>query len=154
MYQRWFDGAGWVGWERFDGVLTSAPACVASGERRIDCFVRGRENRLYRIAWDGNNWTRAWEELGAGITSGPAAASWGPNRLSVFVRGERGTLMHKWWDGARWLGWEDLGGDIVSSPACTSWGLNRIDCFARGGSSSINPLNVDGGGLVRVWWSS
>ncbi len=124
-------GRGWSSWESLGGILTSAPAAVSWGPNRIDVFVRGTDNALWHIWWDGNRWS-SWESLGGMLTSSPGVSSWQPNRLDVFVRGTDNALWHIWWDGNRWSSWESLGGSLTSGPAAVSWGPNRIDVFARG----------------------
>ena len=87
-------------WESLGGRLTSGPGISSWGSGRLDVFVRGTDNALWHMAYNGGGWG-SWEQLGPNpIASDPAAVSWGTNRIDVFVRGTDDQLYHKWWDGS------------------------------------------------------
>ena len=131
----------WSNWEDLGGILTSGVGAASWGANRLDCFVKGANNRMWHKWWNGSAWS-GWQNLGGRIDGTPAAVSWGPNRIDCFVRGMNNHMWHKWWNGSHWSGWEDLGGIILSSPSVASWGPNRLDCFARG-------MN---GHMWHKWW--
>ncbi len=124
-------GKKWYGWENLGGILTSGIGVSSWAANRLDCFVRGTDNRMYHKWWNGSSWL-GWENLGGILTSAPAAVSWGPNRIDTFVRGTDNRMYHKWWNGSSWLGWENLGGVLTSGIGVSSWATNRLDTFVRG----------------------
>ena len=143
LNHKWYAGAGWQGWQSYNGLIASDPACVSWGVNRIDCVARGTDNAMYHTWWNGDQ-RRVWENIGGVFASAnPACVSWGPNRLDCFARGDDGQMYHKWWDGSRWGGWEALGGVFgAGDPTCVSWEAHRLDCFARGDDSV----------LYHKWW--
>ena len=132
----------WRGWEDLGGVLIGAPAVSSWAPNRLDCFVRGTNNRMYHKWWNGSRWN-GWENLGGVIVGAPAAVSWGRNRIDCFAPGTNNHMHHKWWDGSGWRGWEDLGGLLIGAPAVSSWGANRLDCFVRGTDNK----------MYHKWWN-
>ena len=127
----------WTAWESLGGVVTSPPATVSWGPRRIDLFALGQDHALWHRWWDGGaNWG-GWESLGGVLTSPPCVASWLPNRLDVFGLGQDHGLWHRWWDGNAWGGWESLGGILTTTPTVVSWGPNRLDIFGRGTDNAV-----------------
>ncbi len=132
----------WHGWEDLGGVIIGAPAVSSWAANRLDCFVRGTNNRMYHKWWNGSKWS-GWENLGGVIVGSPAAVSWGPNRIDCFAPGTNNHMYHKWWDGSKWRGWEDLGGVIIGAPAVSSWAANRLDCFVRGTNNR----------MYHKWWN-
>ncbi len=61
MIHRWSDGQSWGGWEYLGGVpdligqsvIRGVPNCVSWGPNRIDCFIRGPDDRMYHRWWNG-----------------------------------------------------------------------------------------------------
>src|SRR5688572_20849297 len=68
--------AQWSGWVRLGSGIKEEPECVSWGANRIDCFVRGMDDALHTIAWDGHTWS-GWMSLGGGIKNRPSCVSWG-----------------------------------------------------------------------------
>ena len=58
---------------------------AAWGPDRLDIFVRGTDNALWHLWWDGK-WN-SWESLGGVLTSGPGAAALAPGYLVIYVKG-------------------------------------------------------------------
>jgi C1A family cysteine protease len=133
----------WNGWEDLGGVLIGRPAAASWAANRLDCFVRGTDNRMYHKLFSNKKWS-AWENLGGALSSSPAVAAWGPNRLDCFGRGTDNQLLHMWWDGKRWNGWENLGGGLTSAPAVAAYAPNRLDVFAKGGENHLWHMAFDG----------
>ncbi len=110
LWHRWYDG-GWQNWESLGGPLggqissdpESGPSVSSWGPRRLDVFVRGTDNAVWRKWSDdgGVRWSN-WESLGGTVTSSPASISRAPNLIEVFVRGTDSKLYHIWWDGTAW----------------------------------------------------
>lgn len=144
LYQRYYDGQQWSGWENRGGDLASGPALTSWNPGRLDAFAVGMFNNLIHTYWeDGAGWA-PWEDLGprmqnqADIWLAPAAVSWGNNRIDVFAgRKGDGALLHCYWDGQAWYGWEDMGGVLTAAPTAISRGANRLDVYARGTDNTV-----------------
>jgi hypothetical protein len=137
----------WYAWEDLGGGLKSGPAASSWGDNRIDCFVRGTDDRLHHKFFDGA-W-HDWQSLGGTLTSAPAAVSWGVNRIDCVARAADNSLQHKFFDGT-WHEWVPLGDVLTSSPAIASWGPNRLDVLARGTDNALYHKIYDGG-TWRNW---
>ena len=101
-------------------------------DTRLDCFVRGTDDRMYQRFWNGAAWSEI--DLGGGLRSAPTCFTWvNDTRLDCFVRGTDDRMHQRFWNGAAWSDWIDLGGILRSAPTCFTW-LNdtRLDCFVRG----------------------
>ena len=133
--------ARWQGWESLGGIITAGVGVSSWAANRLDCFVKGSDNRMWHKWWAGG-WS-GWENLGGTIDGAPAAVSWGPNRIDCFVRGMNNHMFHKWWNGFAWSGWEDLGGIITAGPSVSSWAANRLDCFVKGSDNH----------MWHKWWN-
>ena len=120
-----------AGWDSLGGAVTSGPDASSWGASRLDVFIRGTDNGLWRRSFDGTSWS-SWEGLGGVLTADPSAISWGTNRIDVFVRGTTGELWHRTFDGSTWSAWDNLGGMLTSAPGTASWGAGRLDVFVRG----------------------
>jgi hypothetical protein len=150
----------WRGYEPLGGVLSSSPAVASWDAGRLDVFVRGNDNQIYRKVFNGSTWL-PWDLMGqptaiggqVGVISGPAAVSRAFNRIDLFVRGPLNQLWHKWWDGRRWQGWTSRGGNLGGAPAAASWGSDRIDVFARGVTGDLIHASADGANNWTEWES-
>ena len=129
----WVSRYPWSPWGTKGASIDVTPAVASRGPNRLDVFVRGEDDHLWVLQWNGQQWNK-WRDMGAGrLTSSPAAVSWGPGRLDVFVRGHDGQLAHRRWSEDKgWSRWRDLGGRLTSAPAVASWGPGRLDVFVRG----------------------
>lgn len=131
-----FYDSGWKPWTELSGSsgiqnfkFVDAPAAVSWGPKRLDCFMRGVDSRMYHL-WYDNGWGKLTVFDGI-IASAPAVASQASGQLDVFARGLNNHLMHKRFDG-KWHPWTDLGGQTADAPAAVSWEDKRLDCFVRG----------------------
>jgi hypothetical protein len=75
--------------------LTSGPAAASWAEDRLDVFVKGTDNAVWHLWWDGA-WN-GWESLGGTINHTPAAVSWGRDRIDVFGCGTDNHTWHRWY---------------------------------------------------------
>jgi len=74
----------WSGWASLGGALTSGPGVASWGPGRLDVFVRGSDNGLWHMWWDGGVY-HSWESLGGVLTTDPECISWGAGRIDCFV---------------------------------------------------------------------
>ena len=86
MWHRWWDGAGWGGWESLGGVIIEKPDCVSWGSNRLDCFARGTDNAMWHRWWDGARLGRLGEPR-RHHPERPGLRRLGPNRLDCFAPG-------------------------------------------------------------------
>jgi len=110
-------GKSWKDWENIAGVsknLLSAPAAVATGPNRIDCFGRGPADHLIH-AWYQDARQEPWAEIDTvSIKDAPAvvsAATADRGRVDVFVRGTDDLLKHRVYYAALQAG--QPGGDTI-----------------------------------------
>jgi hypothetical protein len=97
----------WTGaFDSLGGNCTSAPSATVRGNGIIDVHVRGSDNGLWQIEWNGTKWS-TWFNLGGQIKAGtnPSVISIDGKTVDVFVIGINDALYHKRWDGVNWLGW-------------------------------------------------
>jgi len=132
-------------------IPASSPSVASWGENRLDVFVKGGDNALYHIWWDGSVWS-AYERLGENLEGAPAAISRAPNLIDVFFRGRDNHLYQKEYDGSTWLPAVDLGSGQHSDVAVSSWGLRRLDLFCEDDNNTLQHLSWDGKGWTR--WES
>jgi endonuclease/exonuclease/phosphatase family metal-dependent hydrolase len=114
----------------------AGPAVIATGDGRLEVFIRGENDELVQRSWNGASWS-GWKNLGGDITAAPAVTSSRPGRLDVFVRGGDGGLVHRFYDNGRWSGWDNLGGDLTSAPSAVSPATGRIEVFVRGRNGEL-----------------
>jgi hypothetical protein len=120
MYHKWYDtNGGWgpspTDWEYQGGVCSSPPTAVSAGVGRLDIFVLGTDEGMYRKSWNGSAWVPGLTEftpLGGTFNGNPAAVSWGPGRIDVFGVGPQNNLYIASSNdfGPLSTGWRDLGG--------------------------------------------
>lgn len=84
----------WHGWRSFGGYIVGSPAVAlnltdsrAEGVGRLEIFVRGADNGLYRGWQVSNDGWSVWQGLQGTLTGNPAAATDISGRPRVFVRG-------------------------------------------------------------------
>ena len=102
MARRFWDSTNvWRNWENIGGVsqnLMSAPAAVATGSNRIDCFGRNPANHLIHASYQEAK-QENWMELdGLSIKDAPAAVSGvtaDRGRVDVLVRSADDLLKHR-----------------------------------------------------------
>jgi hypothetical protein len=66
LWDRYWDGEAWHGWESLGGELDgrAAPAASSWGADRLDVFARGLDGTVWHRWWDGMRWVD-WERLPA-----------------------------------------------------------------------------------------
>ena len=85
----------------------SSPAVSSWGANRLDVFVRGADNAIWHVWWNGMTWS-GWETQDtAGVAmSSPAAVSSGSDHIDLFAAGADGNLYQKTWNGVSWSLWK------------------------------------------------
>jgi hypothetical protein len=131
------DFFGLVGWLPLAGLATSGLAATSSGASAMDVFVRGTDQGLWYIAWNGSGWAN-WQPIGGVLTSSPGADSVG-SQTSVFVRGTDDQLWTIGSNSGTFGRWTPLGGVLTSGPASDAWsGASlHIDVFVRGTDGAL-----------------
>ena len=66
LWNRYWDGDSWHGWESLGGSLASGctPAASSWGSDRLDVFATGVDGSTWHRYWDGTRWVE-WARLGA-----------------------------------------------------------------------------------------
>ncbi len=132
----------WGQWASLGGELAhgTSPAISSRGPDRLDVFVTGTDEHLWRTYWEGDKWS-GWEDRGGLLSSSPSAVSLGldRDRIDVFAQGKDRGCLHTAWDGKAWGAWGDwqlnwtvIFGLMTPAPAVSSWGLLRLDLFFSG----------------------
>jgi hypothetical protein len=141
-------GYAWSGWASRGGIAVSGPDCASAAAGRIDCFVRGRDGQLWRLAFDGaawGPWARAAGVANASLYAARPECVAIAGRVDCFVRRHGdGSLFRRTWAGGYVHSWEALGGSLASDPDCVAQPPARIDCFARGQDGAMWHNAFDG----------
>lgn len=119
-----------LGWhptfEPLGGTILSAPAAVASGERHVEVYARGGDDRLWfdTLHRDTTYWTGISD---GAVSSGAGVSSWGLGRVDIVARGADGDVLHLWSpapDDTR--GPESLGGRVLAGTTPASAGQDAL----------------------------
>jgi hypothetical protein len=111
--------------------------CASWGPNRIDCFIRGKNYRVYQVRWDGFSWaTIDLGPLPTGALSdsprmGIAASAYSPNSLHMVVVALDGNVYHRKWDGATWSVWRAGGKPSAANlmtVTCQAGVIYVMDC--------------------------
>lgn len=98
MYDRYWDGQGWHGWEPLGApermTLVGQPAAAARGADRIDVMAFGSDGSLWHRWWDGKRWV-PWQRVEGAPPGDAVSCSWVGDRLDVYVRGDSGVLWYR-----------------------------------------------------------
>jgi hypothetical protein len=62
LWDRYWDGSEWHGWETLHGELVGQPSASSWGADRLDVFAPGRDGRTWHRYWDGIRWV-PWEQM-------------------------------------------------------------------------------------------
>jgi hypothetical protein len=138
----------WSQWASLGGELApgTSPAISSRGRDRLDVFVTGTDQHLWRNYWEGPKWS-GWKDHGGLLGSSPSAVSWGMDRdrIDIFAQGKDvsagysfNLCWHMGWNGKEWFDWKNEGlplsfGEMAPTPAITSWGLMNLHMFISGG---------------------
>jgi hypothetical protein len=82
----WSSSTGWTNWATLGGLATSSPAIASCASGHLDVFVRGTDNGLWQLGFNGSSWT-SWKSLGGYWASGPSAVCRpGTTTIDLFAR--------------------------------------------------------------------
>jgi hypothetical protein len=120
------DETTWAALEGLGGGALGTPSVASWGASRLDVFVRGTDNALYQMWWDGA-W-HPWSGLGGTLTAEPVVVAAQSNQLDIFVLGTQGAFCWLGWRNA-WLPWTcpTNGTAFESVPAPVVLSPNRTD---------------------------
>src|SRR5258708_24087419 len=137
----------------------SCPAAVATGERRVTWFVRGRGGEFLALERDGSGWSQPrW--LGVPLVSAAgsptmpvdwpiAACATGRAEIHLLARGPEGELLHGTLRGGEWGGFDCIGSPAIwvgatavpmglaGAPAACSCAPGWMDVFAVGAAGAL-----------------
>jgi len=92
------------GWTSLGKKILGQPAAYGSTGGRIDVFVRGTDDAVWRNAFVNGGWGR-WTSLGGHVTDAPTVAFTSPSVWTVVARGAYGLVASRTADG----GWTSAG---------------------------------------------
>jgi hypothetical protein len=120
------DETQWAPLEGLDGGCLGPPSVASWGAQRLDVFVRGTDNALWQMWWDGQ-W-HSWYSLGGILTAEPVVVAAQNNQLDIFVLGTQASFCWKGWRNS-WLDWQcpDNGMVFESLPAPLVLSQSTID---------------------------
>jgi hypothetical protein len=120
------DQTTWASLQGLGGGLLGVPSVASWGAQRLDVFVRGTDNSLYQMWWDGT-W-HPWYGLGGILTSEPVVVAAQSNQLDIFVLGTQGSFCWLAWRNA-WQPWScpSNGTAFESIPTPVVLSANRTD---------------------------
>jgi len=93
-----------AGWQGLGKRILGQPAAYGSADGRIDVFVRGTDNAIWRRAYAGGRWG-AWTSIGGQVADAPTVAFTSPTAWTVFARGTDGQIRSRTERGA----WTSIG---------------------------------------------
>lgn len=115
------------------GEAQAQPTCVAVSET-LRCSAVGRDNAMWRIAFDGTRWG-TWTSHGGVIEGELNCINW-LSRHDCFARGPGGVLNQRVMSPAEDVRWDNLGGSASGTPTCFH-SINKLDCFIRGTDNAL-----------------
>jgi alpha-galactosidase len=89
-----------TGWHSLGKRILGQPVAYGSAGGRIDLFVRGTDQAVWRAAFVAGRWGR-WTSLGGSVSDSPAVAFTSPAAWTVFAPGGDGRI-HTLAAGGRW----------------------------------------------------
>lgn len=129
--------------------------CVVWDGTRMNVFVRGCSQHIYRRTWtSGGGWAN-WVDIAGNTIHTPGACSWGGGRVDLFNIDSSGG---PWWahddSGSNsWTG-SFLQGGTLAAPAACSWGNGRMDCFITGMDNQIYQKTYSNSQWQASWWTA
>lgn len=149
-----FHERGWHGWDsmgRPPGLEITSGCAAVSQVGFMAGYVRGSDNAMWEMAWEGGGW-QPWRAVGDGrFTSGPAAASPFPGRVELYGRGLDGAIWLAIRTGSVWSGWSSLGappgGAREEAPAAVA-AHGLLDLFVRGNDGKVWRRTWQNGGWL------
>ncbi|HEY0873760.1 MAG TPA: C1 family peptidase [Vicinamibacterales bacterium] len=147
----------WSGWASEGGVITSDIGVGRNADGRLEVFVRGTDNALWRKHQTAPNgsWSN-WTSEGGVLTSNIAVGRNPDGRLELFVSGTDAALWHKWQTAPNgtWSDWASEGGILMSDVAVGVNADGRLEVFVRGTDNALwHKWQTSPGGAWSGWAS-
>lgn len=149
LWEKWFDGQGWVGtWNNLGGdTVNSSMSAISWGGGHVDLFQTNGDGSIWHRYYlpDSTGW-RGWSSIGRpngpSIVSPPAVVSSSYGKVNVFAKGSDGRLWEKWFDGSSWVNsWNNvLGTSVSSTPSVVTWGGGHVDLFETTSNGTVRHM--------------
>jgi len=139
------------GWTSLGKKILGQPAAYGSAGGRIDVFVRGADNALWRDAFVNGRWGR-WTSLGGHVTEAPTVAFTSPSQWTIVARDNDGLVTSRT-AGGRWTGLgAPHGWPVYGRPSAVVDGAGTLHVAVRIHTDEIWERTLSGG----VWsdWTS
>ena len=83
---------GWGSWANLGGKMKSgkAPDVVVYGGK-IEVYIIGDDNAVYRKVWEKEKWTADWEYMGGNVETKPSAVAWDDGKVDVYAGASDGS---------------------------------------------------------------
>lgn len=135
------------------GPSVSGPGAATDANGNIMVYLRGTDNQVYQIVYNGSAWL-AWQSIGgpnAGTCVGAPAVAARSGRTDVFVRGTDDQLWWKNWTAAGgWTSWVALGGTLMDNPSAATDANGNITVYVRGTDNQAYQI-VYSNGAWSTW---
>ncbi len=150
------------------GRATSAPAVGIQNGGAMDVLVRGYDEALWHIHYNGSSWG-TWDNAGGGtLLSAPAIASKGDGSFDAFALGSNNRTYRRHFDGSAWgadwtaidtaADWPELAFWVgatpeLPAPAAVVRG-SGLDVFRTGPDNTLRWNHSSNGGTSWSGWQS
>ncbi len=66
------------------------PPDVAVVEDKMEVYITGKDNVMYRKTWENDKWSSGWETMGGSVESKPNPVVWDNGKVDVYGTGTDG----------------------------------------------------------------
>jgi outer membrane protein assembly factor BamB len=122
-------------WTSLGGGLIGGPDAGAGSATSEDVFVRGTDNQMWSIHWNGTSFGN-FVPHGGVLTSDPGAVAQSATKTDAFVRGSDNQLWTMESNSGSFGNWIPLGGGLTSGPDADAW-PTHVDVFVRGTDNQL-----------------
>ena len=134
-----------TGWRSLGKRILGQPAAYGSAGGRIDLFVRGTDNAVWRAAFVDGRWSR-WTSLGGSVSDAPTVAFTSPAAWTVVAPGADGRIHLR----ANTGGWSSIDAPgFYGRPSAAVDGAGRVHVTVRNRTDEIWERTRDG-----AFWSA
>jgi uncharacterized protein YkwD len=124
-----------AGWQSLGGGLIGGPDAGAGSPTSEDVFVRGTDNQMWSIHWNGTSFGN-FVPHGGVLTADPGAVAQSATKTDAFVRGSDNQLWTMESNSGTFGNWIPLGGGLTSGPDADAW-PTHVDVFVRGTDNQL-----------------